>query len=381
MDLRAELILLKSRFSSQESNALERAVAVSRVVEVLNSGCAVSDAVFALSAGVHWIDSDQKLLVAALLNASERIKKPQLPPGEFVEFVSAQAKLYFALRDVHRAGTLLEEAMHVAEAHRIRGGTYLFVLNGLGTVRGSLGDYPQSLELALRLYNESLRSGALSRASMGAANTAYCLMRLGQYEAAKTWAYRALPPNFLPPFSELTGYETLGYAAGMEGDTSSAHRACDALLAVSMRDVPVSVKQRALAGAADALQILGEVDGALDVASAIQRRPNDQEDIALFGRLARWEGRAALRTGEIETTTTRIRMMLSSPVDVMDKAEILATLSMLGAATKEELARLTQLLAVLPSAAADQLTKLGVLEAGETLPHRAKLRRRSLRVS
>jgi DNA-binding SARP family transcriptional activator/tetratricopeptide (TPR) repeat protein len=271
----------------------------------------------------------------------------------------------------------LRQVVEVAAQLRAKGHLNTTMGNlhvGIGAVACCEGRYEDAKIDFLTAHDIYSSLGNESSRAHQAAQLGLCCFRLGDYEQAIQWSLSALPSceAQFRGYMECQAALSSGASYALLGQPQSALRAINQLDLRLSRSSPLWIKQAWGLHKADILVLAGELPEALAVArEAIGPGGSTLYSAFFAGPFARWMALTTTDTDQEERARARLTMMLDQleTYDALDQAEILCArrlLSQVPQTTKDELSMLIKLkLARLPSAIADQLTRLGVFPKRE----------------
>jgi tetratricopeptide (TPR) repeat protein len=358
----ADLLMFRARDKLSQLDVTQREAIVRQICKLLLAGVDSATGVLAACTGSDLLEVyGQTSLATELLLASKAIHHQELPPADLMRLLITQARLEYIPRKMEEANRLLREAERIADAHNIRHSPYLQLLNGLGVTAAAMGHYAQGLEASRKHYIESLRAGDQTRASVACGNLALCCLRLGHYAEAIAWGRRAkeFPTTALD--ARYNAEECIGLSYAMVGEKEEALRVVALIFAImDESDVPF-LKRRLELAAADIMMAVGETQRAVEIATKVLTVPAEVSlDLGVAGTVARWRSLVGLHQGDVSGATIEVRKILAMPIDARDRAEALASLSVLGTSTTKEDEEFHERLRGLPSAVCDQFIRLGM---------------------
>jgi tetratricopeptide (TPR) repeat protein len=373
----AHLLMVRARDQLSKLAVHEKEAVVRQICQLLLAGEDPATGVLAAWTGSDLVEGfGQNHLAIELLTASKAIDCSALLPSDLMRLRITQARLEYIPRRMKEAARLLKEALGIADAYNLRHSSYLQVLNGLGAIATATGQYEQGLEASKKHYTESVKAGDNRRASIACGNVAVCCCRLGRYREAIEWGQRAkgAPPSATEP--PLNAEESIGLSWAMLGDYRLALESVEHIVQLAQRSPPPYLRKRMWLSAADVSMAVGESHRASGMAKEALSIPTDVAlDLGAAGILARWQSLIAIEDGHVEKTAVEVRGLLRMPLDARDRAEVLASLRLLGCSSIEEDTLLQNALLNLPPALVDQFKRLGLILDGSPL-HAGRGRKR-----
>jgi tetratricopeptide (TPR) repeat protein len=377
----ANFLMVRARDQLSKLAVHEKEAVVHQICQLLLGGEDPATGVLAAWTGSDLVEVfGQNHLATELLAASKAIDCSALQPPDLMRLRITQARLEYIPRRMHEAARLLKEALGIADAYNLRHSSYLQVLNGLGAMAAATGQYEQGLEASKKHYTESVKAGDNRRASIACGNLAVCCCRLGRYGEAIEWGQRAKeahPSTTEPP---LNAEESIGLSRAMLGDHNLALESVESIVQLAQRSTPPYLRKRMWLSAADVSMAIGDSRRATGMAREALSIPTEVTlDLGVAGILARWQSLIAIEDGRVEQTADEVRRLLQMPIDARDRAEVLASLKLLGCISIEEDALLTEALLTLPPALIDQFRRLGLILDRPALQPGRRRKRATLR--
>jgi tetratricopeptide (TPR) repeat protein len=307
-------------------------------------------------------------LLHTLLDLATGIPTWSLTQEELSTLALVRARLKFFLGD--RAASLEEiEAATAFSADTVSTTAAQFQV-GLGAIVSKLGDYPKGLAYLQNAYGIAQRLGNDDLQSTVAANIAFVVGRLGDYQGQLYWAEKSLSLRRLAStdYSEILAIYCAAFACIFLNRSARAEELITLARDRVAECLPKWATQAWLLYSADLNFLLGHHREAFaDAVQATSGRNSVLHDRAFAGPFTRWIvrlGGNSREGGDAERRMKDFYLRLDS-YDVLDKAEILAAMSYLarltGRPSIELETRLTNQLSELPRPVSEQLERLGML--------------------
>jgi tetratricopeptide (TPR) repeat protein len=267
--------------------------------------------------------------------------------------------------DNNRALQLVQEASRLAASHGLMSSLRARIENGLGAALVAIGHYQEAiphLAESVRLL-QALGNDVMLRVSLN--NLALCHFRLGQYELQLATARTALqlPTAERPSLDTLFTHHHAAVACGFLGLGDEAQRNIEEAMSAFGRSELGWVRQRTLMMAADVSWLAGNRRRALAYAtSLVEEHPARPLAQQITGGFCRWAGILAsgprpLQGAQLEVERAAARR---SSLDLVDRLEVLGSLSLLRPLSPEEQGDLQACLEALPPSTAEQLRQFGL---------------------